>query len=137
MTKYEVLDKLLSLPNTGWFGVDFDRTLTKRTSHDPNFSLAMTGEPNEEVVKEVQKLLTKKIPVRIFTARMHNALSGKNSYEEVVNPIEKWCFQYLGQVLPITCIKDSKMIQLWDDRARTIIDGRVMFNKKIKELLYR
>ena len=31
--------------------------------------------------------------------------------------IEAWCQEHIGQVLPITNVKDTRMVELWDDRA--------------------
>lgn len=31
--------------------------------------------------------------------------------------IHSWCKQYIGQALAVTCVKDYRMFELWDDRA--------------------
>ena len=37
-----------------------------------------------------------------------------------------WCQAHLGRVLPVTCVKDFGMVELWDDRAVQVVpnDGR-------------
>ena len=85
-----------------WIGVDFDGTLAtyhgwKGDDH--------TGEPIEPMVRLVRKLLHEGKDVRLFTARKpHPAL-------------RKWMKQHLGQVLPITNVKEPGMIAFYDDRA--------------------
>ena len=35
--------------------------------------------------------------------------------------IDRWCLKHLGEALPITCIKDMRMTELWDDRAIQVV----------------
>ncbi len=93
------------------------------------------------MVERVKIWLADGVEVRIFTARVyplglvhthdvyvpeqgirqfgeyglptHNALT---AYESV-QAIRSWCKLHIGKVLPITCIKDFSMYELWDDRA--------------------
>lgn len=138
MTKEEnaaiALKKFMSYPKKRWVGVDFDKTLSTDESGG-NWDISKTGKPNKHVVDSIKYVIKKGLAVRVFTARAFNALSGENTLEEAIGPIERWCQEHLGQVLPVTCIKDYNMIQLWDDRARTVIDGKVIFNRDIKKLI--
>jgi hypothetical protein len=40
---------------------------------------------------------------------------------DVVRPIEAWCVEHIGVVLPVTNVKDFGMIELWDDRAVQVV----------------
>lgn len=85
-----------------WIGVDFDGTLA---TYDGYKGDEHTGDPIEPMVRRVRKWLHEGKEVRLFTARKpHPAL-------------RKWMKQHLGQVLPITNVKDHGMIALYDDRA--------------------
>jgi len=42
--------------------------------------------------------------------RMANAVAARRA-------VEAWCREHLGRVLPVTCVKDWAMIELWDDRS--------------------
>ena len=61
--------------------------------------------------------------MKIFTARVSCAEPDRS---EVIRYIEDWCMSHIGKKLPVTCIKDFAMIELWDDRA-----VRVVMNKGI------
>jgi len=39
----------------------------------------------------------------------------------VTQAIHQWCILHIGKQLRITCKKDYKMIELWDDRAVQVI----------------
>lgn len=97
----------------GWLGVDLDGTLAKYVSGQ---GVAFVGEPIVRMVDRVRAWLARGIDVRIFTARVCGA-SGEDDRRYQVEIIEAWCLQHLGRVLPITCVKDYSMIELWDDRA--------------------
>lgn len=98
------------------------------------------GAPIPKMVERVKTWLEAGIDVRIFTARVYplytvlpndnmDQLLGK--FEEVtprhteaahaVYAIQVWCQENLGKVLPITCVKDYGMLELWDDRATQVI----------------
>ena len=86
----------------GWVGIDFDGTLAH---YDHYRGDEHTGEPIEPMVRLVRKLLLSGCDVRLFTARKpHPAL-------------RRWMKEHLGQVLPITNVKDPGMQLLIDDRA--------------------
>lgn len=89
----------------GWIGVDLDRTLAESDGkwRGPNY----IGPPIDAMVERVKKWLEEGKDVRIFTAR----------YPRGLPAIRRWCKKYLGRSLPITNVKDEKMIELWDDRA--------------------
>ena len=88
----------------------------------------------------MKKVLAKGIEVRIFTARCfpivevvhpdHRANDLFDKYAhlpdgmkalESVSHIRMWCYMVFDQVLPVTCVKDYGMAELWDDRAIHVI----------------
>lgn len=108
--------------NRGWIGVDLDRTLARYDNWEGPDHI---GEPVPLMVKRVQKWLTEGKDVRIFTARVtHNTSSDPEKRREqhlVRSAIQRWSQEQFGKILPITCVKDYGMIELWDDRAVQII----------------
>lgn len=112
----------------GWIGVDFDGTLAK---YGTWLGADHCGEPIMPMVERVRKWLALGHEVRIFTARIHpldkcfwpeDRLIGHSEERAMeawnaVQAIRRWCQQHIGQVLPITNVKDYGMIELWDDRA--------------------
>jgi len=85
-----------------WIGVDFDGTLA---TYDHFRGDDHVGEPVESIVRLVRKWLHQGQDVRLFTARKPHPV------------LRKWMKQHLGQVLPITNVKDPGMILFIDDRA--------------------
>lgn len=100
---------------SGWIGVDLDGTLAHYADWAANCD--HIGEPVPAMLARVRAWLAKGQEVKIFTARA--SASGKD-LEEQVALIEAWCIKHIGQVLPITCVKDFGMIELWDDRAVSV-----------------
>lgn len=128
----------------GWIGVDFDGTLA---TYGTWAGASHVGEPIAPMVERVKRWLAEGREVRVFTARIHPldtcvaptekvvatevemaelrdaaiaAGFDPERYEQAcqaVLAIRCWCQQHLGQVLPITNIKDYGMVELWDDRA--------------------
>lgn len=95
----------------GWIGVDLDGTLADYSDWKGPEHI---GPPVEIMVSRVKKWLEQGLDVRIFTARV-------NGNGDAAAPIESWCETHIGQKLPITCMKDYGMVQLWDDRCVQII----------------
>jgi len=99
--------------NGGWIGVDLDGTLAQ---YDGWKGIEHIGEPVPLMLDRVKHWLAEGIDVRIFTARVGPASDGR-SPTETIRVVEEWCRKHIGQLLPITCIKDMGMVELWDDRA--------------------
>jgi hypothetical protein len=94
----------------GWIGVDLDGTLAH---FDDWEGIEHIGAPIVPMVNRVKAWLASGVEVRIFTARV-----GTPDVAVKARPhIEKWCLQYIGEVLPVTATKDFGMYELWDDRA--------------------
>lgn len=94
----------------GWIGVDLDGTLAEYGGWQGPDSI---GKPIPLMLGRVKKWLERGEEVRIFTARA--------SLPAQIEPVERWCRKHIGVVLPVTCMKDSGMIELWDDRAIQVI----------------
>ena len=92
----------------GWIGVDLDGTLAHYTS----WNGGAIGKPIPKMVERVKKWLRSGRVVKIMTARV--AYNEGGHQEEL---IKDWCKEHLGERLPVACMKDFNMIELWDDRA--------------------
>jgi hypothetical protein len=99
----------------GWIGVDLDGTLAEYTGWQ---GASHIGAPVQKMLDRVLRWLDEGKDVRIFTARVSEV--DPHDPNEVRETIEEWCLDYIGKVLPITCIKDYGMIQLWDDRCVSV-----------------
>ncbi len=111
---------------SGWIGVDLDETLARYDG----WKDGEIGEPVPAMVARVKDWLAAGTEVRIFTARV--SLSGDYSSEsrrradegfaaEQRRLIEAWCEKHIGQRLPVTCEKDFRMVELWDDRCVQVV----------------
>lgn len=124
----------------GWIGVDFDGTLAE---YHGWVSAEALGVPIRSMVENVKRWRSEGKEVKIFTARIssidcciedekHLASICKGFYSlsrkvenpilfkealKAANAIQKWSVTYLGEVLPITNVKDLLMVELYDDRA--------------------
>lgn len=110
----EQKDKQMS--NNGWIGVDLDGTL----AHYDNWrGPDHVGAPIPAMVERVKRWLAEGREIRIFTARVYHdgTEQRRNEASAARAAIEKWLVEHIGQLLPITNIKDYAMIELWDDRA--------------------
>ena len=99
-----------------WIGVDLDGTLAVNIKGQDAMEV---GDPIMPMLRRVKQWLKDGEDVRIFTARVapHTLAYNGFALEDVVSKIEKWCRTFVGKVLPITCIKDLLMKEMWDDRA--------------------
>ena len=89
------------------------------------------------MLQRVKHWLAEGFEVRIFTARVfpfffdayenitedNLASCSEHSLQahEAAIAIKAWCEKHLGCELPITCMKDSGMKELWDDRAVQVV----------------
>lgn len=118
---------------SGWIGVDFDGTLAEYGTWG---GADHCGRPIAPMVDRVKRWLAEGHTVRIFTARIHPLdrcvmpeevlvaaigagviVNRTDEAKLAVMSIRAWCREHIGQVLPITNVKDYGMIELWDDRA--------------------
>lgn len=108
----------MSPSRQGWIGVDLDGTLA--FSHcNWRSNWRNIGNPIAPMLVLVKELLAQGEDVRIFTARLDgNWYEGKvYPVEEIKKHIEDWCLLHVGQILPVTNVKDTYMKLLYDDRA--------------------
>ena len=101
----------------GWIGVDLDGTLAV---HEPGEYDGSIGRPIKPMVERVKKWLKDGKEVKIMTARAWNPTGPpylNPNTEGQKQAIKDWCVEHIGEALPITCQKDYRMIELWDDRA--------------------
>lgn len=97
--------------------MDLDGTLAR---YDGWKGVEHVGEPIPSVLELAKNLIAAGHDVRIFTARVAEG-------ETAIAPIEAWCQQHLGKVLPVTNVKDFAMVLLIDDRCVPIVknEGRI------------
>lgn len=107
------------MSSRGWYGVDLDGTLAH---YDEWISIHHIGPPIVSMVARVKDWLAAGRDVRIFTARVGQQPVDVDM-SAIVQTIENWCLEHIGQVLPITCTKDWQMLELWDDRCVQIISN--------------
>lgn len=104
-----------------WIGVDFDRTLA---TYDRFIGAGHCGEPIPEMVERIEGWLREGKNVRIFTARVYAPPDDAQAQQEAAEAmlaIQDWCSLYVGEILPVTCMKDYDMVEFWDDRAVQVI----------------
>lgn len=102
----------------GWIGVGLDGTLAV---YDEWVGIDHIGEPIPKMVNRVKNWLAVGRSVKIMTARVGPQPNGEPCPQNVIEAIQQWCKEHIGQVLPVTHSKDFGMIELWDDRAIQII----------------
>lgn len=103
------------MSNSGWIGVDLDGTLAEYHG----WNGGAIGEPIPRMAARVRQWLDEGQDVRIFTARVWTERAHGDG--PMTKQIEAWCIQHFGKPLPVTCMKDYAMIELWDDRAVQVI----------------
>ncbi len=90
---------------TGWIGVDFDGTLAHTN----------TGEPIWPMIEKVRAKMRRGFEFKILTAR--------TLHQENLDYIWGWCITHIGRGLEITNSKDLRLIEIWDDRARQVVEN--------------
>lgn len=112
----------------GWIGVDLDGTLAH---YDGWQGPGHIGAPVPAMVERVKRWLAEGREVRIFTARVWPYTGVARPGQAMPVPpgergrqafgaacaIANWCRLHIGEVLPVTCVKDIYMVELYDDRA--------------------
>lgn len=105
---------------TGWYGVDLDSSLAHYTEWKGESHI---GEPLPKMVERIKQWRKEGKEVRIFTARVAN----NGTAEDILKAqratvfIMEYCKKHLGEILPITCMKDQHMLEIWDDRAVQLV----------------
>lgn len=103
-----------------WIGVDLDGTLAVYEGWQ---GPAHIGEPVQKMIDRVKRWLAEGREVRVFTARVsHDGTAARMMQaQESQAAISRWVEQHIGQQLPITCVKDFGMAELWDDRCVQVV----------------
>jgi len=94
------------MSDTGWIGFDLDGTLAE---YDYWRGIQHIGPPIAPMVTHLKKYLANEYNVKIFTARATEVAA--------IPFIQSWCVEHIGQVLPVTNMKDYGLIRFYDDRA--------------------
>lgn len=102
---------------SGYIAVDLDGTLAHYDPSDPE-KLSKVGKPISRMLQRVRMWLREHKEVRIMTARVFDDPDG---YQE--NLIQDWTETHLGMRLIVQCHKDYNMIELWDDRAVSVVNN--------------
>jgi hypothetical protein len=97
----------------GWIGVDLDGTLAHYETYQGPTHI---GDAIPKMLERVLDWINEGKIVKIFTARALNPIS--------VPYIELWLENHGIGGLEITAIKDSHMIELWDDRCIQVIKNQ-------------
>ena len=109
----ELLGKMAA--GGAWIACDLDNTLATDNQDPAHFDPHVIGPPIAKNVAKVKKALADGKTVKIFTARV--AKTGRSTRQAVVQAVQKWCKQHIGQELEVTNAKDPLCTEIWDDRA--------------------
>lgn len=90
-----------------WIGVDLDGVLARSTSWQGYNHI---GEPIPRMMRRIRRWLREGKIIKIFTSRAEIGKIG-------TQPIRRWLRKHNLPQLEITSIKDSGMVELWDDLA--------------------
>lgn len=105
------------MSNSGWIGVDLDGTLAEYHG----WNGGAIGDPIPRMADRVRQWLKRGQIVKIFTARVWSDGDGA-----IAREIQDWTEKHFGVRLPVTCMKDYSMCELWDDRAVQVIPNTGM-----------
>jgi hypothetical protein len=106
--------------SSGWIGVDLDGTLAEYNGWKGESHI---GAPIPVMVERVKTWRKIGCDVRIFTARVCADGGSARDVAEVRGYIDRWSLEHIGEVLPVTNVKDYSMVELWDDRAIQVIQN--------------
>ena len=107
MTSVEKFRKKMGFKEP-WIGVDLDGVLAK--AEPMIFSYDEIGAPISPMVRRVRGWINKGYRVKIFTARVEGG-------NDAILTVVLWLWRNGLGGLEITNIKDSGMVELWDDLA--------------------
>lgn len=103
------------MSNRGWIGVDLDGTLAHYNGWR---GIEHIGEPVPLMFERVRAWLAEGKTVKIFTARV--SVDGPER-DFVIAVIHAWLVRHGLPHLEVTNVKDFGMVELWDDRAITVV----------------
>jgi hypothetical protein len=97
--------------------VDFDGTIGNSDAFaNLDYYPEKVGPPIDLMVQRVKAWLKEGIEVIIFTARVH-PVHGEESIAKAEQAIKDFCVKVFGRELEITCLKDPRFDEIWDDKA--------------------
>lgn len=109
----------MSTEQSDVIAVDLDGTLVKWYGIEiVDYVPDKLGEPIPKMIARVKRWLAQGKEVVIFTARVHP--SHDNDAELARKAIQAFCVEHFGVVLDVTCMKDPRMKEIWDDRVVTV-----------------
>ena len=103
-------------------GIDLDGTLAFY-GEGQKFKPGVIGDPIEKMVERVKKWVKDGDRVDIFTARAHPC-HGPEATESEINAVKEWCKKHLGFEPIVTCMKDPRWEDYWDDKAVRVTDNK-------------
>jgi len=110
------------ISNREWIGVDLDGTAAEWHGWQPEI-----GKPIPKMIAKIQAALESGMIVKIMTARVWGGNQTHDQVEQQRKLIQDWCLKHIGVVLEVTNQKDWYMVELWDDRARQVVENTGMF----------
>jgi hypothetical protein len=121
------LEQIKTNKKEKWIGVDLDGTLAYYTTFKGDYII---GDPIPNMITKVKKWIKDGKKVKIFTARVsaHN-----RDISLIKKTIKNWCVEHIGVELEITNIKDTNMIELWDDRAIRVLKNKGIIDNNFIE----
>jgi hypothetical protein len=126
---------MTSKPKQKLIGIDFDSTL----AHYEHWTTASdVGAPIPAMVEQVKQAMAQGDQFAIFTAR---ANPGDGSYEQMLSATEAmlaiadWSQKVFGMLLPVTHEKSRFFDEIWDDRARQVVENEGVFATDLLEAL--
>lgn len=124
------MTEVLPNPTKGpWIGVDLDGTLAH---YDKYVSPGHIGPMIPKMKEIIIQWLKNGYRVKIMTARMSHEETADQSKEA----IQDWLEENGLPRLDVTCIKDYKMIRLYDDRAIQVLpNSGTTLEEIVKDLL--
>lgn len=99
-----------------WIGVDLDGTLAK--NYEGPFDPLKIGDPVQLMVEKILFALADGKTVKVFTARM----ADKEKAEKIREVIGDYTEKHIGTRLDATNEKDPGCTEIWDDKARQVIE---------------
>lgn len=114
-------------------GVDFDGTLARQDDIDAGgYDPGRVGEPVPAMVERVRRWLARGDEVVVLTARVHPSHEEEAAVSKAA--IEAFCLEQFGRTLQVTCMKDSRMDELWDDKAVRVVRNEGMVGAYVEKV---
>jgi hypothetical protein len=144
-----LLERRTTQLGTGWIGVDFDGTIAEYYEW---MGWNVFGSPIMPMIYRIRRWLGEGHDVKVLTARIGvvggywegtkwvhgeakinscRITGAKFSNADMARAISEYTEKHVGAALDVTCIKDLRMIELWDDRCIQVEPntGRTVFDE--------